>query len=103
VEAERMTIQSIFDQVERLKAGLGNVSVAELSGDGRATGPAAGRHPRAQETIDLGTIPPVHVPRGMLEFWADPASPYHRDYFQENRRTVVCAGGGHSASLPDRC
>ncbi|NIP16499.1 MAG: rhodanese-like domain-containing protein, partial [Pseudomonadales bacterium] len=51
-----------------------------------------------QERVDLGTIPgSVHVPRGMLEFWADPASPYFRDYFQEDRRTVVfCAGGGRS-------
>jgi rhodanese-related sulfurtransferase len=33
----------------------------------------------------------------MLEFWASPASPYFRDYFQESRRTVVfCAGGGRS-------
>ena len=52
-----------------------------------------------QETVDLGTIPgAVHAPRGMLEFWADPASPYYRDYFTENKRIVVfCAGGGRSA------
>ena len=51
-----------------------------------------------QEVVDLGTIPgAIHCPRGMLEFWASPASPYFRDYFQENRRTVVfCAGGGRS-------
>ena len=51
-----------------------------------------------QERVDLGTIPgAVHVPRGMLEFWADPSSPYYRDYFQEDRRTVLfCAGGGRS-------
>lgn len=52
-----------------------------------------------QERVDLGTIPgSVHVPRGMLEFWADPESPYYRDYFQKPRRTVLfCAGGGRSA------
>lgn len=34
----------------------------------------------------------------MLEFWADPVSPYYRDYFTENRPIVVfCAGGGRSA------
>ena len=33
----------------------------------------------------------------MMEFWASPASPYYRDYFQQDRRTVVfCAGGGRS-------
>ena len=48
-----------------------------------------------QERIDLGAVPgSKHVPRGMLEFWADPASPYYRDWFQEDRRTILyCAGG----------
>ena len=51
-----------------------------------------------QELVDLGTIPGAkHVARGMMEFWADPASPYYRDYFQEEKRTIVfCAGGGRS-------
>ena len=31
-----------------------------------------------QELKDAGTIPTAyHAPRGMLEFWADPQSPYH--------------------------
>ena len=52
-----------------------------------------------QELVDLGTIPGArHVPRGMLEFWASPQSPYYRDWFQEGRRIVAfCAGGGRSA------
>jgi rhodanese-related sulfurtransferase len=33
----------------------------------------------------------------MLEFWADPASPYYRDYFAEDKKIIVfCAGGGRS-------
>ena len=40
----------------------------------------------------------VHAPRGMLEFWADPSSPYHRPEFDPRRRTVLyCASGGRSA------
>lgn len=40
----------------------------------------------------------VHAPRGMLEFWADPSSPYHRPEFDLRRRTVLyCASGGRSA------
>lgn len=40
----------------------------------------------------------VHAPRGMLEFWADPSSPYHRSEFEPTRRTVLyCASGGRSA------
>lgn len=40
----------------------------------------------------------VHAPRGMLEFWADPGSPYHRTELQPAQRTIVyCASGGRSA------
>ena len=50
--------------------------------------------------LDASGILPgaVHAPRGMLEFWADPASPYHRSEFDPDRRTVLyCASGGRSA------
>jgi len=40
----------------------------------------------------------VSAPRGMLEFWADPTSPYHREEFQPGRRIVLyCASSGRSA------
>jgi rhodanese-related sulfurtransferase len=40
----------------------------------------------------------VHVPRGMLEFRADPESPYHNPAFQQDRTVLVyCASGGRSA------
>jgi rhodanese-related sulfurtransferase len=39
-----------------------------------------------------------HCPRGMLEFWIDPDSPYHQDIFAEDRKFVFfCAGGWRSA------
>src|SRR5258708_664760 len=46
-----------------------------------------------------GTIPgAIHAPRGMLEFWVDPASPYARKIFQSGKRFVFfCAGGLRSA------
>ncbi|MDD9727945.1 rhodanese-like domain-containing protein [Roseovarius sp. SK2] len=47
-----------------------------------------------------GFIPgSVHAPRGMLEFWVDPESPYHRDVFaQPGKRYVLhCASGWRSA------
>lgn len=47
-----------------------------------------------------GHIPgSVHAPRGMLEFWVDPDSPYYRDVFgQEGKRYVLhCASGWRSA------
>ena len=40
----------------------------------------------------------VHAPRGMLEFYADPSSPYHREALDPSRRTILyCASGGRSA------
>ena len=40
----------------------------------------------------------VHCPRGMLEFWIDPESPYHKPAFAEDKRFVFfCAGGWRSA------
>ena len=37
-----------------------------------------------------GAIPEsVRAPRGMLEFWADPTSPFHRTEFDPARRTIL--------------
>jgi rhodanese-related sulfurtransferase len=39
-----------------------------------------------------------HVPRGMLEFWIDPATSYHKSFFAEDKTFVFyCAGGLRSA------
>jgi rhodanese-related sulfurtransferase len=39
-----------------------------------------------------------HCPRGMLEFWIDPESPYAKPVFQEDKKFVFfCAGGWRSA------
>ena len=55
------------------------------------------------ERSENGTIPgAIHAPRGMLEFWADPSSPYHRAEFDPSRRVVLhCASGGRSALAAD--
>ena len=40
----------------------------------------------------------VSAPRGMLEFWADPSSKYHREEFDPEKRIILhCASGGRSA------
>jgi rhodanese-related sulfurtransferase len=55
------------------------------------------------ERVEHGAIPgAVNAPRGMLEFWADPTSSYHRAEFDPNRRIILhCAGGGRSALAAD--
>ena len=54
------------------------------------------RDPRER---DRGFIPgSFHAPRGMVEFWVDPESPYHKDVFSQNKKFVFhCASGWRSA------
>ena len=46
-----------------------------------------------------GKVPGAfHCPRGMLEFWIDPDSPYYKPRFDEDKKFVFfCAGGLRSA------
>lgn len=40
-----------------------------------------------------------HCPRGMLEFWIDPESPYHKAVFAEDKHFVFFCGGGWRSAL----
>lgn len=46
-----------------------------------------------------GMIPGAfHAPRGMIEFWVDPESPYHKDIFSSGKRFVLyCQSSWRSA------
>ena len=46
-----------------------------------------------------GMVPnAIHAPRGMLEFWADPESPYYKPVFGEGKKLVLyCASAWRSA------
>ncbi len=96
-----MPIRNVFEDTNALKASITNLSVDELQAEAAAI--ASGQTllidlREIQEVVELGTIPQAkHVPRGMLEFWADPASPYFRSFFAEDKKIIVfCAGGGRS-------
>ena len=51
-----------------------------------------------------GQVPgAMHAPRGMLEFWVDPDSPYYREAFGTGQKFVLfCAGGLRSALAAKR-
>ena len=51
-----------------------------------------------------GMIPGArHASRGMLEFYADPDSPYHKDIFDTDKtKLLYCAGGARSALAAQR-
>lgn len=41
-----------------------------------------------------------HAPRGMLEFWVDPASPYHKPLFaDEGKEFILFCGAGWRSAL----
>lgn len=48
-----------------------------------------------------GQVPGAfHAPRGMLEFWVDPASPYHKPLFaDEGREFILYCGAGWRSAL----
>ena len=40
-----------------------------------------------------------HAPRGMLEFWVDPESSYHKPIFASGKRFVLFCGSGWRSAL----
>ena len=52
-----------------------------------------------REILKDGKIPGAYsCPRGMLEFWIDPQSPYHKDIFNQDKTYVFyCASAWRSA------
>ena len=47
-----------------------------------------------------GKIPgALHAPRGMLEFWVDPDSEYHRKIFSSGKRFVLYCAKSHRSAL----
>ena len=56
------------------------------------------RDPR--ELGDGTVLGAVHAPRGMLEFWVDPASPYHKVlYADESKEFILFCGAGWRSAL----
>lgn len=92
------TVTKAWDLVDQAKTMIDNLSPAELA-DELATGTTVIDIRDFRELYAKGKIPgALHMPRGMLEFWIDPASEYYREIFEPTKRYVLyCAGGGRSA------
>jgi rhodanese-related sulfurtransferase len=90
--------KSVAEQVAAAKARIENLSPEQVDRELRQGATLIDlREPEELQTT--GRIPgSVAAPRGMLEFYADPASAYHRPEFDPARRIILtCAGGGRSA------
>jgi rhodanese-related sulfurtransferase len=103
-QERRVKLKKGFRQmVDEAKARIRTVSLPE----------ARARHGRDDVVfVDLrdvrelereGMIPGAfHCPRGMLEFWIDPESPYYKDVFGSGKEFVFyCNGAWRSALAAD--
>ncbi|MCU0907464.1 MAG: rhodanese-like domain-containing protein [Rhodobacteraceae bacterium] len=94
-----MPITPVADLVAAAKARVRQMSVEEAR-TGLADGTVLLVDIRDIRELDRdGRIPSaLHAPRGMLEFWIDPASPYHRPVFATDCTIVLfCAMSWRSA------
>ena len=83
----RITTYTVADVVTRLSAGDARVQLVDI------------RDPRELERE--GAVPgSIHAPRGMLEFWVDPASPYFKPVFaDEGKEFILFCGAGWRSAL----
>jgi len=89
VEAACREIEEIPAPAAHALAGQPDVVLVDL------------RDPRELERE--GRIPSAfHCPRGMLEFWIDPESPYHKPVFVEDKKFVFFCGGGWRSALASK-
>lgn len=86
------------EMVAEAKASIENLGADDVANE-MESGNVLVVDVREASELEGGRIPgSVHAPRGMLEFYADPASPYHREEFDPNRRVILhCASGGRSS------
>ena len=85
--------------VAEAKQGIENLTVEQVDSELSSGQSVVVDLREPGECTENGSIPgAVHAPRGMLEFYADPTSPYHKAELDPSRRTVLyCASGGRSA------
>ena len=94
-----MPIKPVKEMVAAATAEIENISVADaqarMNDDDFVMVDI--RDPR--ELDREGRIPgAMHAPRGMLEFWIDPESPYFREVFGQDKTYILhCAAGWRSA------
>lgn len=90
---------SVAEMVASAKTNIENLRPEEAYAEHRDGSTLFVDIRESEELATSGVIPGAHhAPRGMLEFFADPASSYHQPVFDPARRVVLyCASGGRSS------
>ena len=91
--------QHVADMIAAAKLLIDGVSVHEAAELQRLDAAILIDLRDVRELQKHGTVADsFHAPRGMLEFWADPDSPYHKPVFRTDKKLVLfCASGLRSA------
>lgn len=91
--------QSVSQMVAAAKARIENLSPDQVAGELMRGESTLIDLREESELASTGRIAQAyHAPRGMLEFYADPTSPYYREEFDPNSRLILMsAAGGRSA------
>lgn len=93
-----MTRKTAAQLVQEAKDGIENLTPDQVQAE-LDSGAAILVDIRDAPELAGGTIPgSIHASRGMLEFYADPESPYHKTELHLDVRVILhCASGGRSA------
>lgn len=95
--ADRTTVH---DLVAAAKARIEELSVEQLQAEIEAGSATVIDIRDVRERWGKGSVPgAVSAPRGMLEFWFDPESPYYQDRYSFDGRYVLYCAGGHRSAL----
>ncbi|HXY46200.1 MAG TPA: rhodanese-like domain-containing protein [Acidimicrobiales bacterium] len=91
--------KTVAELVAAAKQGIENLTVEEVASELEEGNAVLVDIRESEERIQNGFIPgAVHLPRGMLEFYADPASPSYRSEIAPDKRVILhCAAGARSA------
>ena len=91
--------QHVADMVASARLLIDSISVTEAAELQRLDAAILIDLRDVRELKRVGVVPDAfHAPRGMLEFWADPDSPYHKSVFHTDRNLILfCASGLRSA------
>jgi rhodanese-related sulfurtransferase len=97
-----MAAKTAAQLVQEARQRIQNLSVDQVAGE-LAQGGVVLVDIREPGEWAAGRIPgAIHVPRGLLEFNADPTSPAHRRELDPGQRVILhCASGGRSALAAD--
>lgn len=94
-----MTTTTASAMVSEARESIQNLTAEQVASEMAAGNPLVVDIRESEEIAATGMIAgSTHAPRGMIEFYADPASPYHRAEFDPGKRVILyCASSGRSA------